>query len=162
MRNVTVRQLQMFVASADTGSFTRAAELLRVSPAAVSFQIKQIEDGSGFSLFERIGKKVAPTDAGYALLGYARVVLQALHDADQSLMALRGVLETGEADDGGSFVDIAVGGDARRIFGDAVAIAERGFALIAAAGVDFIKFDHGGVGPWRGVPGKVARPRQQP
>jgi DNA-binding transcriptional LysR family regulator len=92
MRNVTVRQLQMFVASADTGSFTRAAEILRVSPAAVSFQIKQIEDGSGFSLFERIGKKVAPTDAGYALLGYARIVLQALHDADQSLMALRGVV----------------------------------------------------------------------
>lgn len=82
----------MFVASADTGSFTRAAEMLRVSPAAVSFQIKQVEDGSGFSLFERIGKKVAPTDAGYALLGYARIVLQALHDADQSLMALRGVV----------------------------------------------------------------------
>jgi DNA-binding transcriptional LysR family regulator len=92
MRNVTVRQLQMFVASADSGSFTRAAEMLHVSPAAVSFQIKQIEDGSGFSLFERIGKKVAPTDAGLALLGYARVVLQALHDADQSLMALRGVV----------------------------------------------------------------------
>jgi DNA-binding transcriptional LysR family regulator len=92
MRNVTVRQLQMFVASVDSGSFTRAAELLRVSPAAVSFQIKQIEDGSGFSLFERIGKKVAPTEAGTALLGYARTVLQALHDADQSLMALRGVV----------------------------------------------------------------------
>jgi DNA-binding transcriptional LysR family regulator len=92
MRNVTVRQLQMFVASADSGSFTRAAELLHVSPAAVSFQIKQIEDGSGFSLFERIGKKVAPTEAGSALLAYARTVLQALHDADQSLMALRGVV----------------------------------------------------------------------
>jgi DNA-binding transcriptional LysR family regulator len=92
MRNVTIRQLQMFVESADTGSFTRAAERLHVSPAAVSFQIKQIEDGSGFSLFERIGKRVAPTDAGRALLGYARTVLQALHDADQSLMALRGVV----------------------------------------------------------------------
>ena len=47
MRNVTVRQLQMFVEAADTASFTRAAERLRVSPAAVSFQIKQIEDGTG-------------------------------------------------------------------------------------------------------------------
>jgi DNA-binding transcriptional LysR family regulator len=92
MRNVTVRQLQMFVEAAEAGSFARAAERLRVSPAAVSFQIKQIEDGSGFALFERIGKKVAPTDAGRALLGYARTVLQALHDADQSLMALRGVV----------------------------------------------------------------------
>jgi len=92
MRNVTVRQLQMFVEAADTASFTRAAERLRVSPAAVSFQIKQIEDGTGFALFERIGKKVAPTDAGRALLAHARIVLQTLHDADQALMALSGVL----------------------------------------------------------------------
>ncbi|MEJ0047302.1 MAG: LysR substrate-binding domain-containing protein [Rhodospirillales bacterium] len=92
MRNVTVRQLQMFVESADTGSFTRAAERLHVSPAAVSFQIKQIEDGTGFTLFERIGKKVAPTDAGRALLRHARIVLQTLVDADQSLMALSGML----------------------------------------------------------------------
>jgi LysR family transcriptional regulator, low CO2-responsive transcriptional regulator len=92
MRNVTVRQLQMFVEAAETGSFTRAAERLHVSPAAISFQIKQVEDGTGFALFERIGKRVAPTDAGQALLFYARSVLQSLHDADQSLMALRGVL----------------------------------------------------------------------
>jgi DNA-binding transcriptional LysR family regulator len=92
MRNVTIRQLQMFVAASEARSFTRAAEALHVSPAAVSFQIKQIEDMSGFSLFERIGKKVAPTDAGRALLGYAQTVLRALQDADQSLMALRGVV----------------------------------------------------------------------
>jgi len=92
MRNVTVRQLQMFVQAAEAGSFTRAAEKLRVSPAAVSFQIKQVEDGTGFALFERIGKKVTPTEAGRALLLHARVVLQALHDADQALMALRGVV----------------------------------------------------------------------
>jgi len=92
MRNVTIRQLQMFVEAADTASFTRAAERLHVSPAAVSFQIKQIEDGTGFALFERIGKKVAPTDAGRALLAHARIVLQTLLDADQALMALSGVL----------------------------------------------------------------------
>jgi len=92
MRNVTVRQLQMFVEASETGSFTKAADKLRVSPAAVSFQIKQIEDLSGFALFERIGKKVAPTDAGRTLLGYARTVLQALNDADQALTAMRGVV----------------------------------------------------------------------
>jgi LysR family transcriptional regulator, low CO2-responsive transcriptional regulator len=92
MRNITIRQLQMFVEAANTASFTRAAERLHVSPAAVSFQIKQIEDGTGFALFERIGKKVAPTDAGRALLAHARIVLQTLLDADQALMALSGVL----------------------------------------------------------------------
>ncbi len=92
MRNVTVRQLQMFVGAADAASFARAAEILHVSPAAVSFQIKQIEDMSGFALFERIGKRVALTDAGHTLLTYARIVLQALHDSDRALMSLRGVL----------------------------------------------------------------------
>jgi len=82
----------MFVTAAETGSFTRAAEKLRVSPAAVSFQIKQVEEGAGFALFERIGRRVVTTDAGTALLGYARTVLQALQDADHSLQALQGVI----------------------------------------------------------------------
>ena len=92
MRNVTVRQLQMFVSAAEAASFARAAEILHVSPAAVSFQIKQIEDMSGFALFERIGKHATLTDAGNTLLTYARIVLQALQDLDQSLMSLRGAL----------------------------------------------------------------------
>jgi len=92
MRNVTVRQLQMFLAAADARSFARASEALYVSPAAVSFQIKQIEDMSGFTLFERAGRHVALTEAGRSLLVYARIVIQALHDADQALMALRGLV----------------------------------------------------------------------
>ena len=92
MRNVTIRQLQMFVQASQAASFTRAADTMRVSPAAVSFQIKQLEDMTGFALFERIGKKVSLTDAGEALLGHARIVLQALEDADHALMALRGAV----------------------------------------------------------------------
>ena len=92
MRNVTIRQLQIFVAVADARSFVRAADGLHVTPSAVSFQIKQLEDMSGFSLFERLGKKIALTDAGQSLLTYARLVLQALLDADQALMALRGMV----------------------------------------------------------------------
>jgi DNA-binding transcriptional LysR family regulator len=92
MRNVTIRQLQMFVAAAEAASFARAAEILHVSPAAVSFQIKQIEDMCGSALFERIGKRATLTDAGSTLLTYARIILQALQDLDQSLMSLRGAL----------------------------------------------------------------------
>ncbi len=92
MLNLTIRQLQIFVAAADARSFARAAEALHVSPAAVSFQIKQIEDGSGFAVFERIGRTVALTDAGACLLEYARLVLRAMQDADHALQALRGVV----------------------------------------------------------------------
>ncbi len=91
MRNVTIRQLQIFAAAAASGSFARVAERLHVTPAAVSFQIKQLETMSGFALFERVGKKAVLTDPGAALLGYARIVLQALEDADRSLLALKGL-----------------------------------------------------------------------
>ncbi len=92
MRNMTVRQMQMLAAADDARSFARAAAALRVSPAAVSFQVKQIEDMSGFAMFERIGRQVVPTEAGQVLLAYVRLVLQALHDSDQALMALRGAV----------------------------------------------------------------------
>jgi DNA-binding transcriptional LysR family regulator len=91
MRHVTIRQLQVFVMAAETLSFARAAERLHLTPAGISFQIKQIEAMSGFALFERVGKKAALTEAGRSLLGYAKQVLQSLHDADQAMLALKGL-----------------------------------------------------------------------
>jgi LysR family transcriptional regulator, low CO2-responsive transcriptional regulator len=90
MRNVTIRQLQVFCEAAQGLSFARAAQRLRLSPAAISFQIKQIESMTGFALFERVGRKVALTDAGAELLVYAKTILRALHDADQTLTAQKG------------------------------------------------------------------------
>ena len=91
MRHATVRQLQIFVEAAETLSFARVAERLHLTPAAVSFQIKQIETQAGGPLFERIGKSARLTEAGSALLGYARQVLQALTDAERAMTALQGV-----------------------------------------------------------------------
>jgi DNA-binding transcriptional LysR family regulator len=91
LRQVTIRQLQIFAEAAQTLSFARVAEHLHLTPAAVSFQIKQIELVAGFALFERLGKRVKLTQAGEALLIYARQVLRALLDADQTLLALKGL-----------------------------------------------------------------------
>ena len=90
MRGLTVRQMQIIVAAAEEASFARAAERLHVSPAAVSFQIKQVEALAGFVLFERIGRKAALSEAGRALLDYAHTVLRASQDAEAALAALRG------------------------------------------------------------------------
>ncbi len=90
MRNVTVRQLQVFVEAAERLSLARVAEQLHLTPSAVSFQIKQIELQTGFALFERVGRRVALTDAGAVLVEYARVVLRSLREADQAMTALRG------------------------------------------------------------------------
>lgn len=91
MRSATVRQLQIFSVAASHLSFARAAEKLHLTHAAISLQIKQLEDVCGTLLFDRIGKKVFLTEAGDILLDHARQILQSLKDADESLMALKGL-----------------------------------------------------------------------
>jgi DNA-binding transcriptional LysR family regulator len=91
MRHATVRQLQVFVEAARLLSFARVSERLHLTPAAVSFQIKQLESITGFALFERIGRRVRLTEAGRALVAYAELVIKALGDADLMLTALKGL-----------------------------------------------------------------------
>ena len=91
MKNITIRQLQIFSVAATHLSFARAAEELHLTHAAISLQIKQLEEVSNSVLFDRIGKRVYLTDAGEVLLDHARQILRLLKDADESLMALKGL-----------------------------------------------------------------------
>ena len=59
VRNLTLRQLQIFVVAARHLSYARAAEELHLTPPAVSMQLKQLEDNVGLPLFERMGRGVA-------------------------------------------------------------------------------------------------------
>ena len=90
MRNVTLRQLQIFVAAADSLSFSRASAQLHLTQPAVSMQIRQLEHSAGLPLFERLGKRLHLTQAGEELLGYARQALRALKEADDAFAALQG------------------------------------------------------------------------
>jgi len=56
--------LNAFVVAARCGSFSKAAEELHVTPAAVSQQIRQLEDVLGVSLFHRLNRGLALTEAG--------------------------------------------------------------------------------------------------
>lgn len=91
IRNATLRQLQIFTAAAAQLSFVRAAERLHLTQAAISLQIRQLEEVAGVALFERIGKRVFLTEAGEVLLEHARQIQQSLADADESLAALKGL-----------------------------------------------------------------------
>ena len=91
MRSATIRQLQIFSVAASHLSFARAAEKLHLTHAAISLQIKQLEEVSGTLLFERIGKRVFLTEAGEILLGHTRQILQSLKEADEALLALKGL-----------------------------------------------------------------------
>jgi LysR family transcriptional regulator, low CO2-responsive transcriptional regulator len=91
MRHATIRQLQIFSIAATQLSFARAAEQLHLTHAAISLQIKQLEDVAGIEFFERIGKRVFLTEAGEVMLQYARQILQSLREADESLSAIKGL-----------------------------------------------------------------------
>ena len=69
--------LAAFLEVADSASFSKAAERLFLSQPAVSKRIATLEDQLGTSLFDRVGRQITLTDAGRALLPYARRVLHA-------------------------------------------------------------------------------------
>jgi DNA-binding transcriptional LysR family regulator len=72
-------QLRAFVAIADTGSVTRAADVVGRTQSAVSMQMSRLEETLGRKLFRRDGRGIALTDHGVYLLSRARQLL-ALND----------------------------------------------------------------------------------
>lgn len=74
-----LRRLQHFVAVADAGGFTRAADQLHLSQQALSSSIRQLEKELGATLFDRDGRRVKLTAAGRQLHGDARTLLAAAH-----------------------------------------------------------------------------------
>ncbi|WP_101785992.1 LysR family transcriptional regulator [Nonomuraea indica] len=87
-----LRQLAYFVAVADEGGFTRAAETLHVAQPGVSAQIRQLERELGQPLFDRSGRAVRLTEVGEAVLPYARAALRAAAGARQAVDELTGLL----------------------------------------------------------------------
>src|SRR6185295_3964880 len=75
-----IRQLRAFVAIAEAGTFTAAAQRVHVTQAAISMQIRQLENELGVKLFVRAPRRVALTEAGEQLLQRARHILRD-HDA---------------------------------------------------------------------------------
>ena len=69
------RQLEFFVAVAEELSFTRAAERLHVAQPWLSAEVRKLEAGLGYPLFERSTRHVALTQEGRHLLPHARAVL---------------------------------------------------------------------------------------
>lgn len=75
-----IRQLKAFLAIAEAKTFTAGAKVVNITQAAVSMQIRQLEDELGMSLFTRTPRRVILTEAGEHLLQRARKILRE-HDA---------------------------------------------------------------------------------
>jgi len=98
--------LRTFVAIAETGSFTTAANAVFRTPSAVSMQIKKLEDVLGRSVFSRDARSVTLTTDGEVLLGYARGMLSMNREAVSKFIVpdITGVVRLGSPDDYGERV----------------------------------------------------------
>jgi LysR family nitrogen assimilation transcriptional regulator len=81
-----LRQLRYFVAIADSGSFSKAAERVFVAQSALSHQVAQLEDELGAALFHRSRRGVELTDAGQRFFPHAVSILR---QADEALNSVR-------------------------------------------------------------------------
>src|ERR1043165_4359238 len=99
-----IRQLKAFVAIAESGTFTAGAGRVHVTQAAISMQIRQLENETGAQLFVRAPRKIILTEAGEKLLERAYTILREHDAALEELAALtgahRGRLRIGTASSG--------------------------------------------------------------
>ena len=77
-QGVELRHLRYFVAVADAGTFTRAAQRLYVAQPTLSQQIRRLEEMVGTPLLQRRREGVCLTEAGTVLLGESRTLLSVL------------------------------------------------------------------------------------
>ncbi len=94
-RQISLRQLQVFEAVGRLLSYTRAAQELHLTQPTVSMQLKKLESYVGLPLTEQVGKRVSLTDAGSALYGTARDILETLGRFEMEVDDRKG-LRTGQ------------------------------------------------------------------
>ena len=80
----TLRQLQYFVAVAEQGSVTRAAQNLSISQSSVTEALKELESDLGVTLFDRHPRGLAITHNGHQFLRHATKILATVSDARTS------------------------------------------------------------------------------
>ncbi|MEK8174631.1 LysR family transcriptional regulator [Streptomyces sp. M19] len=80
-----VRQLQVLVEVARTGSYTEAAATLGYTQPAVSYQMKRLRQAVGSPLVTRAGRRLRLTQTGEALVGHADAIFSVLRAADQDI-----------------------------------------------------------------------------
>ncbi len=85
MRHIDLSLLRAFVMVLQSGGMTSAGKHLHLTQAAVSQQIKRLEEQFGIELFDRTNRKLTLTTSGERLLGHAQKILS-LNDEIWSLM----------------------------------------------------------------------------
>lgn len=88
---MNLKQLKVFQAVADNGSFSKGAEASFITQSTVSQHIAALEAEFGVRLLDRTGKGVLLTEGGKVLLQHARGLLAELHAIEQVMLRFKGV-----------------------------------------------------------------------
>ncbi|AUW44497.1 LysR family transcriptional regulator [Rhizobium leguminosarum] len=88
----TLRQVQYFIAVAEQGSVTRAAQNLSISQSSVTEALKELETDLGVELFERHPRGLTITHNGHQFLRHATKILASVSDARTSFSGQQGAL----------------------------------------------------------------------
>ncbi|WP_188483352.1 LysR family transcriptional regulator [Gottfriedia solisilvae] len=89
VKNMELKQLEYFIAICEEMHFTKAADNLRIGQSALSYQIKALEGELGILLFDRLGKKIALTEAGKILKGHSHKIIDTIKIANDDLQELQ-------------------------------------------------------------------------
>lgn len=86
---MNIKQLEIFVTIATTGSFSKGAEAACITQSTASQHIAALEDSCGVRLLDRTGRGAMTTEAGKIMLVHARQVIKSLKETEQAILKFR-------------------------------------------------------------------------
>lgn len=86
---MNIKQLEIFVTIAATGSFSKGAEAACITQSTASQHIAALEDACGVRLLDRTGRGAVTTEAGKIVLIHARQVIKSLKETEQAILQFR-------------------------------------------------------------------------
>jgi DNA-binding transcriptional LysR family regulator len=90
-RTMNLKQLEIFLAVAETGSFSRGAEATFITQSTVSQHISSLEGDFGIRLLDRTGKGALLTEGGKVLFQHARQVIADVQAINQAMQRFKGI-----------------------------------------------------------------------
>lgn len=82
---MTLRHMKILVSVFQHSNITRAAEELHLAQPSVSLAIKELEEYYGIRLFERIGRRISPTESGKSFYGYALHIVSLFDEMEKKI-----------------------------------------------------------------------------
>lgn len=91
---MNLKQLEIFLAVAETGSFSRGAEATFITQSTVSQHISSLESDFGVRLLDRTGRGALLTEGGKVLFNHARQVIADVDAIHKAMQRFRGIEDT--------------------------------------------------------------------